>query len=144
MTSSPPLTRYVGTAERTLQALLETELGRAGLSFPEWTVLTFLNSAGALAREQLAAALASGLIAGRKEADALIGAMIGKGLIAAGDGGLSIAVAGAEIYLPVRKAVESITTGLTEGIPEVDLATTRRTLEALTRRAAALLPAEAA
>lgn len=143
MSISPPLTRYLGKAERTLQALLQTKLRQVNLSFPEWTILTFLNGAGPLRQDQLVEGLGSGRVVDLKEAHVLIGAMIDKGFIVRGDAGLSITTAGAELYLPLRNAVESITTELFDGIPADDLEATRRTLDAVTRRAAKLLPAGA-
>jgi hypothetical protein len=48
MTTTPNLTRDIGQAERTMRALLERLLDEADLSFPEWTVLVFLDGAGPL------------------------------------------------------------------------------------------------
>src|SRR5919108_660266 len=56
------LTRDIGEAERTLRALLERQLAGAGLSFPEWAVLSFLDGAP-LDRGKLVRALeAAGLV----------------------------------------------------------------------------------
>lgn len=41
--NSPPITRFIGEAERTLQALLQRQLEKAGMSFPEWVALTVLS-----------------------------------------------------------------------------------------------------
>ncbi|WP_454623399.1 hypothetical protein [Brucella anthropi] len=43
MTNSPHITRLIGEAERTLQALLQRQLEKAGMSFPEWFALTVLS-----------------------------------------------------------------------------------------------------
>lgn len=43
MTNSPHITRLIGEAERTLQALLQRQLEKAGMSFPEWVALTVLS-----------------------------------------------------------------------------------------------------
>lgn len=43
MTNSPHITRLIGEAERTLQTLLQRQLEKAGMSFPEWVALTVLS-----------------------------------------------------------------------------------------------------
>jgi hypothetical protein len=43
MTGSPPVTRFIGEAERTLQALLQRQLQKADMSFPEWIALAILS-----------------------------------------------------------------------------------------------------
>jgi hypothetical protein len=106
MPQPPPLTRYLGKAERTLQSLLQIQLRKAELSFPEWTVLTFLSGSGALAEGQLAGALENGRIVDRDEVPALIRAMSERRLIGEADASYSITTAGLELYLPLRQAVE--------------------------------------
>ena len=44
MTGNSPITRFIGEAERTLQALLQRQLQKAGVSFPEWVALTILSA----------------------------------------------------------------------------------------------------
>lgn len=138
-----PLTKHVGQAERTLQALLQVQLARFDLGFPEWTVLTFLSGSGPLDRAQLVERIVGGRIAGSGEAPALVDAMATSGLIAPVEGGLAITAAGREVFLPLRAAVERITATLVEDVPEADLEATRRTLEAVTRRAAQFLATDA-
>jgi hypothetical protein len=65
MPTPPPLTKHVGQAERTLQALLQAQLVRFDLRFPEWTVLTFLSGSGPLDRAQLGKRIVGGRIAAR-------------------------------------------------------------------------------
>src|SRR5262249_56008149 len=62
MTTTHSLTRDIGQAERAMRALLERLLKKARLSFPEWTVLVFLDSAGPLPREDLVRRLIGGHI----------------------------------------------------------------------------------
>ncbi len=143
MPTPPPLTKHMGQAERTLQAPLQAQLTQSNLSFPEWTVLTFLGGPGPLDRAQLIERLHRARIAGPSEAPALIDAMAAQGLIAPAEGGLAITAAGLEVYLPLRETVERVTATLVEDVPEADLEATPRTLEAVTRRADQLLAADA-
>ena len=139
MPAPPPLTKHGGQSERTLQTLLQAQLASSGLGFPEWTVLTFLGAPGQLD----GARLASARIASRRETPILIDAMIGRGLIAFTDAGLTVTAAGLDVYAPLRTVVERITARLVEEVPEADLEATRRTLEAVTRRADQLLAVDA-
>jgi hypothetical protein len=143
MPASPPLTKHVGQAERTLQALLQTHLSRSELSFPEWTVLTFLSGPDRLGRDQLVEALDRGQIVQPDEAHVLIDAMTDKGLIAPVEAAMSLTDAGVEVFLPLRNAVGTITATLVRDISPDDLEATRRTLDTVTRRAAELLSSSA-
>ena len=51
--TATPLTPVIGRAERTLQALLKHQLDRAGLTFPQWTMLVFLDGVTALPNSEL-------------------------------------------------------------------------------------------
>lgn len=142
MTMSMPITRHLGTAERTLQALLQTQLRKVGLSFPEWVVLTILHSSGSLPLANVIDALERGQIGDRDGVDALVARMAERGLIAPAEFGMSITPLGAELYLPLRHDVDSLTAEIVAGIPADDLDATRRTLDEVTRRASRLLSTE--
>lgn len=135
----PPLAKVVGPAERTLQALLQAQLARAGLGIPEWTVLTFLGGPRPLGHETLIEQLDHDRIADSGQASALLDAMAARGLIAPVDGGLAITAAGSEVFLPLRTRVANIVATLVEGIPASDLDATQRTLDLVARRATGLL-----
>lgn len=143
MTTPPPLTKHLGKAERTLQALLSVQLKRADLTFPEWTVLTFLNGAGRLEKDDLLKALSNGKIVDYQDAGSLITSMVVKGLIEPQAGGMGITTLGKQLYVPVRSTVESITASLVHGISADDIEATQRTLEIVTQRAAHLLNSNA-
>ncbi|HMG42249.1 MAG TPA: hypothetical protein VK611_13005 [Acidimicrobiales bacterium] len=144
--TTPPLTRYLGTAERTLRALLEQLSDEAGLSFPEWTTLVVLDTAGPLGRDELVRQQVAGRVAGEALAAASIDDLVSSGLIAsAGDDDprLSLTAAGEVVFRPLRQTVTRITDDLYGDLPPTDLAATRRTLEEITRRATAHLAATA-
>ncbi|HET8597738.1 MAG TPA: hypothetical protein VFM22_08265 [Castellaniella sp.] len=134
-----PLTRYVGKAERTLQALLQTQLQQVGVAFPEWAALTFLRNAGPLKRSQLGEAIRNGRLVEAGGVDSLLDAMIDKGLIAQVPDGLAMTSAAKSLYDPLRSRVMEITALVEKGVPEDDLATTRQTLAFVTERAGKLL-----
>lgn len=140
--TTPPLTRYLGTAERTLRALLEQLIDEAGLSFPEWTTLVVLDTAGPLGRDDLVRRQVAGRVAGEALAAASIDDLVSSGLIApAGDDDprLTLTAAGEVVFRPLRQTVTRITDDLYGDLPPTDLAATRRTLEEITRRATAHL-----
>lgn len=138
MTNAEPLTRYLGKAERTLQALLQIQLRAAGITFAEWAVLTFL-SGGPLTRQQLIDAVGKGHVAGSQGPADLIKSMIDRGFAEVSGEQLAMTAKGKGIFDPVRGSVMKITTDLEFGISEDDLAATRRTLQTLSERATRML-----
>ena len=79
--------------------------------------------------------LGRGRIAGPCEPQALVHAMVDRGLIAPVEGGMTIMPIGPAVFLPLRTAVERITAKLVEDVPKANLETTRRTLDSVMRRA---------
>ena len=153
--TTPPLTRDIGQAERAMGALLEPLLVEAGLSFPEWTVLVFLEGIGPLTPDELVRRQVGGRVALEAEARAAVDRLLSRGLLAptdeargsGGPGGdedhwLVPTAAGAAAYRPVRRAVDRITDGLYGDLPPADLEATHRTLEEVARRANARLAAD--
>lgn len=147
MSIEPPLTRDIGQAERTLQALLQHQLAPSNLTFPQWAVLTFLTGAGPLGQNTLIDLLNKGKIVASNEAKSLLNSMAASGLICFSENReganreplLSATEAGASLYRPVRETVEQITLRLFAGLPVADLEATRRTLGAVTDRADRIL-----
>ncbi len=151
MTTST-LTRDIGQAERAMRALLEQLLYEAGLSFPEWTVLNFLDGNGPLARSALAQRQVDGRVVPEAAAWATVDGLWSRGLLAPADevpgaGGddkdprLAPTAAGEAAYRPVRQIVARITDDLYSDLPPADLEATHRTLAEVTRRANARLAA---
>lgn len=137
MTASPPITRFIGEAERTLQALLQRQLQKAGISFPEWVALTIL-SGGQLPTEELAQAIAGARVVAPGSEMTLVNDLIGKELVARGQN-LSITQRGLDVFQPLRDSVRGVTSRLVADVSSDDLAVTRRVLETLTSRAVELL-----
>ncbi|APH72538.1 MarR family winged helix-turn-helix transcriptional regulator [Aquibium oceanicum] len=141
--TTPPLTRAIGATERTLRDLLDSRLATAGLSFPEWTVLVFLQSGAPMPVPGLLAQLAAGRIAAGAEANSLLARMAAAGLLAVRGEERSetvrLTARGLETARPLLDEVGAITRGLEEGLDAADLAATRRTLAAIAHRAADLL-----
>ena len=137
MTNSPPITRFIGEAERTLQALLQRQLQKAGMSFPEWVALTIL-SGGQLPTEELAQAIAGARVVAPGSEMTLVNDLIGKELVARGRN-LSITQRGLDVFQPLRDSVRGVTSRLVADVSSDDLAVTRRVLETLTSRAVELL-----
>jgi DNA-binding MarR family transcriptional regulator len=139
MNAAPqPLTKTVGKTERSLQALLASQLVDAGLSFPEWTVLVFLSN-GPLATETLLAAMADGEIARGSEAYGLLAEMEAKGLVQSTVDKSILSDSGKALFLPLRASVQSISSTLVAGVSEADLEVTNRTLAVVGARAQDLL-----
>lgn len=144
MSTIRPLTRDIGQAERTLQALLHRRLLQARVTFPEWVVLTLLSAGSRLPDSELVAKLREGKIADSTTARDLIASMIDAGSIASADGQLSLSETGMNLFRPLREAIEGITHDLFAAVPPADLEATRRTLIAVTNRANQLLSADGA
>jgi hypothetical protein len=136
MAPSPLLTRDIGEVERALRALLERLLAPAGLSFAEWTVLSFLDGAPLDRAELVRRQLGGRVVADRAEAESTVDGLVSSGLVAPrSGGGLGLSDAGEVRYRPVRQAVSRITDGLYRGLPAADLDATHRTLVEVARRA---------
>ena len=152
--AAPALTRDIGHAERALRALLERQLGAAGLSFPAWTVLVSLDGAGPLTRDALIRRQLDGhVVPTAAAAEATVEDLLAAGWLAPADasdepdarrvvGGSRPLVrtpAADAVYRPVREAVARITHTLYGDLPAGDLEATRRTLGEIALRANALL-----
>lgn len=137
MTNIPPITRFIGEAERTLQALLQRQLEKAGMSFPEWVALTIL-SGDQLTAEGLAQAIAGARVVVPGSEMAVVDDLIRKELVARGQN-LSMTQRGLDVFQPLRDTVRGVTSRLVADVSSDDLAVTRRVLETLNSRAVELL-----
>ena len=137
MTAIPMLTRDIGQAERTLRALLEGQLRRANLSFPEWVVLVMLDNAGPLEPDDLVERQLAGRVAPEPEARAAVETLRGNGLLGEVDGGrrLAISAAGDALFGPLAEAVTRLSGELYADLPIDDLEATQRTLNVISHRA---------
>ncbi|MFN7023433.1 MAG: hypothetical protein ACK4QP_02720 [Pseudorhizobium sp.] len=140
---TPPITRFIGEAERTLQTLLLRQLQRAELTFAEWVALTILSGAGPVTVSKLTESIADAkVVASGSERDVVTG-LVQRGLVG-GEDKLNITEQGLEMFQPLRNKVREITASLILDLPDDDLATARRVLQTLTDRANQLLVSEPA
>ncbi len=138
MANVAPLTRYIGEAERTLQALLQRQLRRAGLSFSEWVAMTILSGAASLPASRLLEAVAGARVVAPGKESGLVDELVTRGLVR-GEDELALTDKGLELFRPLRSNVGQITAGLLEDLPDSDVEATRRVLETITVRASRLL-----
>lgn len=136
----PPLTQSVGSAERSMRALLERHLHGAGLSFPAWTILVFANASpltvDQIAQRQISGHIVSNINEARLEIDRLIQA----GLLKASERGeLSHTDKGSALFNELSGKIKDITQSLYGDLPGVDLAATHRTLLEIAKRANGIL-----
>ena len=136
----PPLTQSVGSAERSMRALLERHLQDAGLSFPAWTILVFTNasplSVDQIAQRQISGHVVSNINEARLEVDHLMQV----GLIEASESGaLSHTDKGSALFNELSGKVKDITQSLYGDLPGADLEATHRTLLEISKRANGLL-----
>ncbi len=136
----PPLTQSVGSAERSMRALLERYLQDAGLSFPAWTALVFTNASpltvDQIAQRQISGHVVSSINGARLEIDRLIQA----GLIKASESGaLSHTDKGSALFNELSGKVKDITQSLYGDLPGADLEATHRTLLEIAKRANGIL-----
>lgn len=136
----PPLTQSVGSAERSMRALLERHLQGAGLSFPAWTVLVFTN-ASPLSFEQIAQRQISGhVVSGVADARQAIDKLIETGLVTSNESDMLIHTEkGSAIFKGLSGKVKDITQSLYGDLPGADLDATHRTLLEIAKRANSLL-----
>jgi hypothetical protein len=136
----PPLTQSVGSAERSMRALLERHLQDAGLSFAAWTALVFTNAA-TLTLEQVAQRQISGhVVSGADEARQAIEKLTEAGLIAANENDiLTQTDKGSALFKELSGKIKNLTQTLYGDLPSADLEATHRTLLEIAKRANSLL-----
>lgn len=142
-----PFGQQVNLAARSVRALLNAELDRAGITFPEWVALITLERIGpASRRDALRRQVAEDLQVEASSLDAVLDRLQSAGLMraAAGDGArdessIALTPAAEDLVRRLRAGIAGITAGLLEGLDAADVATTRRTLEVVTQRASARL-----
>lgn len=130
MTGAPhPLPSVIGRTERALSAVLLDALGGTPVAAgDEWVALNALAGG----TDDPAAAVAAALQGAPGQARAALEALHGKGLVT-GDGHLTDD--GLAALAQVRSRVAPRTHLLVEGLPEADLATAVRVLDAVRERA---------
>ena len=135
MTTDQPITRYLGSAERTLRALLDSMIAPAGLTFPEWVGLTILSASGPLSQAQLTGAFVQGKVIPEAEVARVCNRLFERQLIEETDQGVKVTKAGGVLYTSLKAQVDAAVTALQADLPAADLDATRRVLVAVTERA---------
>ena len=136
----PPLTRSVGSAERSMRALLERKLQNVNLSFAEWTALAFTSAAPLKSDEIVQRQIAGHVIADAAGGHDSIDNLVRAGLIAKSQGDvLAHTEDGKAVFLRLSGEVEGITRNLYGDLPIDDLEVTHRTLTEISKRAGSLL-----
>lgn len=134
----PPLTRYIGAAERATKALLEKELSSEGIGYYEWTILAFVSN-GAQSTASIIQKQAKGQILNHSPATKqIIAHMLMKQLlINTEQDTLELTEKGQDIFDMLSERIKGLTAPLFEDLPLEDLQTTIQVLEKVTRRAKA-------
>lgn len=137
---APALAQSIGSAERSMRALLEQKLRSANLSFAEWTVIAF-TSASTMDSEQVVQRQIGGHVTtNAAQAQRSIDTLISAGLIAISRGNtLAHTAEGAALFLSLSSEVGEITGILYGDLPTADLEATHRTLMEIAKRASDLL-----
>lgn len=139
----PPLTRSVGSAERSMRALLEQKLQSAKLSFAEWTVLAFTSATPLSVTEVVQRQIAGHVVPNTAGAQASIDSLVSAGLIAKSqDDVLTHSENGRAIFIHLSGEVEGITRNLYGDLPIDDLEATHRTLTEIAKRANTILASQ--
>ena len=136
----PPLAQSLGSAERSMRALLDQHLRAASVSFPEWTALVFTSTA-AITLQQVARRQVDGhVVASAVETQRVINRMVASGLLSF-DGAdvLLHTVSGAALFQGLSAKVKDTAQSIFSSLPPSDLEATHRTLLEISRRATALL-----
>lgn len=145
MTDRLPVTgQVIGEAQRAIEPLLDAVLAEVGTDFRTWVTLNTLAGGGeALPRTMLERDLAMALRADPSSIRGQIEQMAAGGLVDSGTGVLDANVRltadGRALHQRVRDGVARTSSQLYGGMDADDLATTRRVLVEVTRRARSLL-----
>jgi DNA-binding MarR family transcriptional regulator len=140
MTDTLPVNgQIIGETERSLAPLIGAILAEAGTNFPTWVALNVLNTDGeAVPATALRDTLAARLASDNVSIPELLEQLESRGLArTAPGGGVVLTADGRALYQRVREGVERTNAELYAGLDPGDLATTRRVLVEVTRRARA-------
>jgi len=143
MTTPPALTgQDIGQAARATNAILEILLAETGTPFTTWVALNVLATSGSpQPRDALLQRLTSGLKIAEDIAQAAVADLVSRGY-ASEQAVLDLTTEGGALHGRIRTGIARITERLYGGLPEADLATTRRILGIVTERANAVLTSQ--
>ena len=133
-------TQTLGRTEKALNAILYRELAGTGLTEPDWVTLVLASIDDGGPRSALVARLAGAFKTAPADAEAQVGAVVARGLIA-GDREIALTDEGRALYRRLSGRVAEITAQLWGDLPTADLETAARVLETILVRADAELAA---
>ncbi len=140
MSSSPAFTpQLVGQTEKTLNAILARHLAGAGLTEPQWVILTLLaRNDGPVDRDQFAADVRDAAKFSPTEVQAGISKLADEKVLTVSDGdqpSVTLTDAGQQLHARIRAANIELTERLWGDQPEGDLAIAAQVLAAVLERA---------
>ena len=139
MTGTPPLTQSIGQAENALRAVLDSLLGKTGITYVQWVTLNMLVRGGsAVQQDQLVRQISSALKLDMPTVLATLGELAALELVATPPGDparVELTTLGDVQFHSLRQSINSITERLYGDLPMDDLATTHRVLGIVTERA---------
>lgn len=136
MTTPVPFGQTLAFAERTLTAVLRQHLAERNTTPETWYALQLIGMRGpGLPREALSRDLEGSRTLNAESARALLARLEEDGLIR-GDAKLDLTAEGQSLYRSLREYVAGPTAELLSQFDAEDVATTVRTLQAITERAA--------
>jgi DNA-binding MarR family transcriptional regulator len=138
MTTTPVLTREIGTTERTLQAVLVRQLEGTDISFAGWVALNLAAAPEPMDRDAIIQRQVDGHLASRPEAEATLDRLQTAGLLERG-AAPTLTAAGRAVFEPLRERVATISSDLFRGIEPSEIETTRAVLAEVAQRAQAFL-----
>jgi hypothetical protein len=130
---SPSLSIEIGTAERALRRLLDERIAPAGLSFPEWTTLTFVRNDGPVAVAAVVERQVAGGVESAPAAQATVAGLQRRGYLSPEP--LTLTAAGEALYGPLAQGVAGVGRSLWGDLPADEIETARRVLVEVTQRA---------
>jgi DNA-binding MarR family transcriptional regulator len=132
--------QVIGEAQKAIEPLLGQILDEVGTTFPAWVTLNTLAIRGsAVERAELVRGVAAGLNAEPSDVRELIDRLLADGLVHEGPGALAeLTPAGRELHGRIQARIAANGRRLWADLDPDELATTRRVLVEVTRRARAI------
>jgi DNA-binding MarR family transcriptional regulator len=145
--TTKPFQQLIGQTEKTLNAILDRQLGDT-VSEPEWVVLVLLsNSGGSADAEEFTKRIAHALKVDHQAAASQISRLAARGLLQSAplrDSDVAMTEAGQQFVGRVQQQVGAITRRLWGDLPATDMEAAQRVLSTVLERAEAELSPAAA
>jgi DNA-binding MarR family transcriptional regulator len=146
-TTTKPFQQLIGQTEKTLNAILDRQLGDT-VSEPEWVALVLIsNSGGSADRQEFTNRIAHALKVDHQAAASHVGQLKARGLVHSAprtDSDVALTEAGQQFVGQVQQQVAAITRRLWGDLPATDMDVAQRVLSTVLERAEAELSSAAA